>query len=191
MSTSFLILKEKRLNRWSHITHSLPLNRIPPSTNIGRIHMAPSHQVCWLSTLISANFCIFIDLVFNILGYPYRPLIAFHNQMISISFWNILDILHSRGDIWCIMYEISYTRIRRAFSVFGPLLTEPLLNKRGTIYSCNQYVNCISKKMNCVLFLCIQHMNECEPLISGQCSNGVVRLVHMAQQTWRRPVIGH
>ena len=64
----------------------------------------------------------------------------------------------------------TYTQIQRVFTVSGPLLTEPLLHKRATFDSCNQYVNCISKKMCCVLFLCIQYMNGCEPPISGHCS---------------------
>ena len=60
------------------------------------------------------------------------------------------------------LYTESYTRIRRAFTVFGLLLTEPFLHKRGTFDSCNQYLNCILKKMYCVLFLHIHQMNGCE-----------------------------
>ena len=61
------------------------------------------------------------------------------------------------------------TRIRLAFTVFGRLLMEPLLHMYGTFDSFNQYLNCISK-MYCVLFLCIQQMNGCEPPVSGHCS---------------------
>ena len=43
-----------------------------------------------------------------------------------------------------------YTQIRRAFTVFGPLLIEPQLHQRGTFDSCNRYMNCASKKM-CVI----------------------------------------
>ena len=66
--------------------------------------------------------------------------------------------------------HVWYTQIRLALSVFGPLLMEPLLHKRGRFDSHNQYMNCISKKMYCVLFLCIQQMNGCEPPISGHVS---------------------
>ena len=68
------------------------------------------------------------------------------------------------------IFNMKYAQIRRLFTVFGPLLTESLLHKHGTFDSCNQYVNCISKKMYCMLFLCIQQINDCEPPISGHCS---------------------
>ena len=45
--------------------------------------------------------------------------------------------------------------------------------------SCNRYVNCTSK-MYCVLFLCIQHMDGCEPLISGHHSPMVGDIAVMA-----------
>ena len=54
----------------------------------------------------------------------------------------------------------------RLIIVFGPLLTEPHLHKRGKFYSCKRYENCITNKMYYMLFLCIQQMNGCEPLIS-------------------------
>ena len=37
-----------------------------------------------------------------------------------------------------LLVRTKYTRIQRAFTVFGPLLTEPLLHKRGTFDSCYQ-----------------------------------------------------
>ena len=48
------------------------------------------------------------------------------------------------------------TQIRPVFTVFGPLLTESLLHKRGsggTFDSCNQYVNC-KLKMYFVISIC-------------------------------------
>ena len=47
-----------------------------------------------------------------------------------------------------------------------PSVDGAFLHKCGTCDSCNQYVNCISKKMYCVLLLCIQQMNGCEPPMS-------------------------
>ena len=44
------------------------------------------------------------------------------------------------------MQIVCCTPIQRAFTVFGPLLTEPFVHKRRTYDSCNQYMNCISKE---------------------------------------------
>ena len=43
--------------------------------------------------------------------------------------------------------------------------------QRGTFDSCNRCVTCTSKKMYCVLFLCIQQMNGCEPPMSEHSSS--------------------
>ena len=79
-------------------------------------------------------------------------------------------------------WPLHYTRIQRVFTVFGPLLTEPHLHKRGTFDSWNQYVNCISNKMYCVLFLSNHQMNGCEPLISGYHSSIVAVMYSIS--TW-------
>ena len=66
-------------------------------------------------------------------------------------------------------------------------LAQPPSYQQETFNFCNQYVNCTLKKIYCVIFLCIQQMNGCEPqswnaavLLWGHNSNGVVRLVYMA-----------
>ena len=70
--------------------------------------------------------------------------------------------------VWRTKYAKSVL-VGRSVTVFGPLLMKPLLHMHGTFDSCNQYMNCISK-MYCVLFLCIQQINACEPPFSGRCS---------------------
>ena len=52
----------------------------------------------------------------------------------------------------------AYTQIRWALTIFCPLLTEPWLHQRGWFDSCNWYMNCTSKKMYCMLILCIQQI---------------------------------
>ena len=76
------------------------------------------------------------------------------------------------------------------FTLFGLLLTEPQLHQRGTCIWFLQLIcklNCTSKKMYCVLFYFYASSKwmdvnpwfwDTAVLLSGHCSNGVLRLVY-------------
>ena len=62
----------------------------------------------------------------------------------------VTSLVETKSALYFMVWS-HYTRIRWSFTAFGPLLTEPLLHKRGTFDSWNRYVNCMSNKMHCVL----------------------------------------
>ena len=79
-----------------------------------------------------------------------------------------------------------YRQLQQAFTAFGPLLTKPLLHKHRTFDPCNQYVNCIMKKMYlvCYFYASSKWMDvnpqswDTAVSLPGHCSNGVVELVY-------------
>ena len=54
-----------------------------------------------------------------------------------------------------------------------PSVDRATITSAGTSDSCNPYMNCTSKRKNCVLILWIHQMNGCEPPISGRHSSTV------------------
>ena len=103
----------------------------------------------------------------------------------SAAIWGYLWTSKMLQSLWW-LHKSLYTWIQCVFTIYLALRWQShnYISTAGTLDFCNQYVNCISKKMYCVLFLCIQQMNGCEPCPDlethqfyclGHHSNDVVR----------------